>query len=155
MAKNAKNYIQFYTAGSTAVKVQIQDERTWAPLPAEKPKPKFVIPVDPVAIIGFVVAVCMLVMMTLGINQLNATRREVAEMEHYVAQLTAQNKALTENYQQGYNPAEVRQQALDMGMVPVEELPQKQIYITVPHVEVVEEPTLWTQVTTFLTSLFA
>ena len=154
MAKNVNShYIQFYTAGSAAVKVQIQDEQKWAPLPVEKPKPKFVIPVDPVAIIGFVVAVCMLVMMTLGINQLNATRREVAEMEHYVAQLTAQNKALTENYQQGYNPAEVRQQALDMGMVPVEEIPVKHIYVTMPIQQ--EQVTEQNTITTFLSNLFA
>ena len=153
MAKNAKNYIQFYTAGSTAVKVQIQDERTWAPLPAEKPKPKFIIPVDPVAIIGFVVAVCMLVMMTAGINQLNETRREVAAMEHYVAQLTAQNQTLTETYQQGYDADHVRQQALDMGMVPVEDVPVKHIYVTMPARQ--EQVTTRDQISTFLADLFA
>ncbi len=151
MAKN--NYIQFYTAGSTAVKVQIQDERTWAPLPVEKPKPKYIIPVDPVAIIGFVVAICMLLMMTAGINQLNETRREVAEMEHYVAQLTAQNQTLTETYQQGYDAEHVRQQALDMGMVPAEDIPVKHIYVTMPVQQ--EQVTTRGQITTFLTELFA
>ena len=154
MAKNVNNrYIQFYTAGSTAVKVQIQDEQTWAPLPEAKPKPKILLPVDPVAIIGFVVAICMLVMMTAGINRLNETRREVAEMEHYVAQLTAQNKTLTETYAQGYKPDEIRQQALDMGMVPAEDIPVKHIYITMP---LQPEPvTTRDQITTFLSDLFA
>ena len=154
MAKKADNrYIQFYTPGSAAVKVQIQDEQKWAPLPEVKLKPKFVIPVDPVAIIGFLVAVCMLVMMTAGINRLNEARREVADMEHYVAQLTAQNQTLKETYESGYKPEEIRRQALDMGMVPAEEIPVKHIYVTMP---IKQEPAnTQNQITTFLSDLFA
>ena len=37
MAKNNSRYIQFYTAGSAAVKVEVQDENLWAPLPEPKP----------------------------------------------------------------------------------------------------------------------
>ena len=33
---NEIRYIQFYTPGSTAVKVDIQDEQNWAPLPEPK-----------------------------------------------------------------------------------------------------------------------
>ena len=154
MAKNAgSRYIQFYTPGSTAVKVQIQDERDWAPLPEAKPQPKIVIPVDPVAIIGFFVAICMLVMMTVGINRLNETRREVAYMEHYVAQLKAENQNLTAAYADGYRADDIRQKALDMGMVPVEEIPVKHIYVTIPtNQEPVAEHN---PITTFLSDLFA
>ena len=155
MAKKENRYIQFYTPGTAAVKIAVQDEQTWAPLPEPKQEKKIPIYVDPVAAVGFVVAVCMLILMAVGVTQLNQTRREVATLEHYVAQLAAENHALEETYSEGYEITKVRSEALDMGMVPVEDLPQKQIYITVPHVEIVEEPTLWTQVTTFLTSLFA
>ena len=155
MAKKDNRYIQFYTPGSAAVKVAIQNEDTWAPLPEPKPQKKITIPVDPIAVVGFAVAVCMLILMAVGVTQLNHTRREVATLEHYVAQLTAENHALEETYSEGYEITKVRSEALEMGMVPVEDLPQKQIYITVPHAEIAEEPTLWTQVTTFLTSLFA
>ena len=155
MAKDNSRYIQFYTPGSAAVKVQIQDEQKWAPLPEPKQEKKIAILVDPVAILGFVVAVCMLILMTVGINQLNRARREVETLEAYVAELTAENHTLRQTYSEGYNINDVRQQALDMGMVPAEEIPQKQIYVTLPHIEIVEEPTFWEQTTAFLTGLFA
>ena len=156
MAKNTNNrYIQFYTPGSAAVKVRIQEEQKWAPLPEPKPQPKILIHVDPVAMIGFVVAVCMLVMMSLGISRLNETRREVAEMERYVAQLTAENQNLTAVYENGYRPEDIRQKALDMGMVPAEEIPVEHIYVTMPPVQIQEQVTARDQITTFLSDLFA
>ena len=155
MAQNNSRYIQFYTPGSAAVKVQIQDEQKWAPLPEPKPEKKILIPVDPVAIFGFVVAVCMLVLMTIGINQLNYARREVATLEHYVAQLTAENHTLEQTYTEGYNPDDIRQKALDMGMVSVEEIPQTQIRITIPTAQAEETVSGWERVTTYLTGLFA
>lgn len=155
MAKNTSRYIQFYTPGTAAVKVNIQDEQHWAPLPEPKLEERIAIGVDPVAIIGFAVAVCMLVLMMLGINQLNSTRREVAALEHYVAQLTAENQTLTQNYEAGFNADEIRQKALDMGMVPVEQVPVKHIYVTMPNVPQTEETGLWDRVTTFVASVFA
>ena len=155
MAKENNRYIQFYTPGTAAVKVQIQDEQTWAPLPEPKQERKIMIHVDPVAILGFVVAVCMLILMTVGINQLNSARREVATLEHYVAELTAENHALKETYSTGYNLGDIRQKALDMGMVPVEEIPESQIYITIPLPQTEEPATVWEQATAFLTGLFA
>ena len=155
MAQNNSRYIQFYTPGSAAVKVQIQDEQKWAPLPEPKPEKKIIIPVDPVAIFGFVVAVCMLVLMTIGINQLNDTRREVATLEHYVAQLTAENHTLEQTYTEGYNLDDIRQKALDMGMISVEEIPQTQIQITIPTAQAEETVTGWERFTTYLTGLFA
>lgn len=155
MAKNNNRYIQFYTPGTAAVKVEVQDEQTWAPLPEPKPEKKIAIYADPVSVIGFVVAVCMLVLMTVGIMQLNTARQEVATLERYVAQLTAENYDLEETYSASYNPEVIRQQALDMGMCPVEDIPETHIYITMPQIEQVEEPAIWEQVTAFLTSLFA
>ena len=155
MAKNNNRYIQFYTAGTAAVKVQIQDEQNWAPLPEPKPEKKILIYVDPVAILGFVVAVSMLILLAVGIGQLNEARREVAALEHYVAQLTAENQTLEATYHTGYNLGDIRQKALDMGMVPVEEIPQTQIYITLPHTQAAEPATIWEQVAAFLTGFFA
>ena len=155
MAKKENRYIRFYTPGSVAVKVQVQHEDTWAPLPEQKPQKKLIIPVDPVAILGFAVAVCMLILMAVGITQLNQARREVVTLERYVAQLTAEKHELEEAYAEGYKLERVHQQALDMGMIPVEEVPVNQIYVTMPIVEIVEEQTLWSRVTTFMTSLFA
>ena len=155
MAKDNKRYVQFYTSGSAAVKVAVQDEQTWAPLPEPKPRKKIAIYVDPVAALGCIVAVCMLLLMAVGINQLNKARREVVTLERYVAQLTAENHALEETYSASYNPDVVYQQALDLGMIPVEDVTERHIYVTLPQVDTAAETTLWNQVSAFLTGLFA
>ena len=157
MAKSESRYIQFYTAGSSACKVELRQEQEWAPLPAEKPKPKKVIPVDPVAIIGFFVAVSMLCLMAVGINRLNASRQEVVVLERYVASLAQENQTLSRQYADGYDLEVVRMKALDMGMVPVEQIPQTSIRVEAPVVEVPEasEVTVWNRVSTLLAGLFA
>lgn len=155
MAKDNSRYIRFYTPGTAAVKVQIQDEQTWAPLPEPKPEKRLAIHVDPVAILGFVVAVSMLILMAVGIHELNTARREVATLERYVACLTAENHAMEETYKASYEPEAIRRKALDLGMIPVEQVPQTRIYVTAVYEPVVEEQTLWSRVTTFLASLFA
>ena len=121
MAKSISRYVQFYTAGSSAYKVELRKEQEWAPLPKFKPLKRVEITVDPVALIGCVVAVCMLILMAVGIQQLNRTRQEVAVLEHYVAQLTAENAELSRQYADGYDLEDIRRKAQDMGMIPAEE----------------------------------
>ena len=121
MAKSDSRYIQFYTSGSAACKVELQQEQAWAPLPKFRPEKRIEIAVDPVAMIGFVVAVAMLIFMAVGIQQLNYTRQEVAVLEQYAAQLTAEKNELSQQYVQGYDLEEIRIKATDMGMIPVEE----------------------------------
>ena len=110
---------------------------------------------DPVAILGFVVAVSMLILMAVGITQLNAARLEVATLERYVSQLNAEHAELLATYRESVDLEAVRTKALDMGMVPAEEIPQSNIYVTIPQIEIVEETTLWEKTTTFLAGLFA
>ena len=155
MAKDNSRYIQFYTPGSAAVKVEVQQEHLWAPLPEPKPEKKITIRVDFASVLGFVVAVCMLVLLTVGITQLNDFRREVAALERHVAQLSEENHTLEETYQAGFNLEIVEQEALDMGMIPAEEVENHHIYVTMPQIEIVEEPTIWEKAAAFLTSLFA
>ena len=155
MAKVNNRYIQFYTPGSAAVKVAIQEEQSWLPIPEAKPVKKTVIRIDPVSVLGFVVAVCMLLLLAFGVNHLNAARREVNALEHYIAQLTAENNNLQETYSAGYELRDIEQKALNLGMVPAEEVTTSHIYITVPHDQATEASTLWSRVTTYLTSLFA
>ena len=155
MAKDNSRYIQFYTPGTAAVKVVIQEEQNWAPLPAPKPQKKMTVAVDPVAIFGFLLAVCMLVLMAIGIQELNLARREVATLEHYVAELTVANQTLEQNYRDGYNADEIRQKALDMGMISVEEAPESHIYVTLPQRKIQQPQSFWEKTTAYLTGLFA
>ena len=155
MAKSESRYIQFYTAGSSACKVELRREQEWAPLPKEEPKAKTVIHIDPVAIIGFLVAVSMLCLMAVGINRLNASRQEVAVLEHYVAGLTQENQTLSQAYADGYDLEEIRLKALDMGMVPAEQIPQTRIQVEMEIPVAEAEVTAWSRVSTLLAGLFA
>ena len=155
MAKNNSRYIQFYTPGSVACKVELRQEQEWAPLPKFELKPRTVIHVDPIALVGCIVAVCMLGMMAVGIGQLNESRKEVAVMVRYVAQLTAENQELKETYASGYDLEDIRKKAENMGMVPADQVPQTQIYLTMPQTEVVGQETLWQRIGDAVTNLFA
>ena len=153
MAKN--NYIQFYTAGSAAQKVELVDEREWAPLPEYQLRRRKTIHIDPVAIIGILVAVFLMGTMLLGVNQLVGARQEAMQMEEYVAQLQTENHELSQKYADGYDLGVVEMTALNMGMVPKDQAPQISIQVQMPEVDTAQNSTLWEQFTTFLTGLFA
>ena len=155
MAKINNRYIQFYTPGTAAVKVAVQEEQFWLPISEPKKEKKTIIRVDPISVVGFAVAVCMLILLAVGVGQMNDARREVNALEHYVAQLTAENHALEETYNAGYELWDIEQKALNMGMVPEEEVKNYHIYVQAPYAHVEETPTGWEKVATYLTSLFA
>ena len=150
-------YVQFYIDGSSAKQLNYV-----APKKAE-PERKQVqktyiqkvkrILVDPVAIFGLVVAVCMIVTMVLGIFHLNTVYRDVQQMEEYVVYLQHQNKAVKNQYKNSYNLEEIEKTALALGMVPSDQVTHTQIDI--PQPVVIKEPTIWENIGTFLTGLFA
>lgn len=155
MAKINNRYIQFYTPGSAAVKVAVQEQQYWLPISEPRKEKKTIIRVDPISVIGFTVAVCMLILLAFGVGHLNDARREVNALEHYVSQLTAENHELQETYSEGYVLRDIELKALNMGMVPADEVVTSRIYITAPHTQALEAPTGWDKITTYLTSLFA
>ena len=91
-------YVQYYTDGSAARKVESPVPQA-APRKARAKKQKrIVIPVDPVSILGILVAAVMLVLMVVGYTQLQNTQQEVQTMEQYVSTLRRENAALQEEY---------------------------------------------------------
>ena len=148
-------YIRLYTVGSAALKLEsAAPQETFA----QQKKPRKIkckkIYVDPVAILSIAVAVCMLVMMTVGFVQLRQARNEVAVMESYVEQLQAKNAVLSAEYKAGYDLEEVRQTALAMNMIPMEQAAH--VTLEIPEEpEQITQPTLWERIGTFLTGLFA
>ena len=155
MAKINNRYIRFYTPGTAAVKVAVQEEQYWLPIAEPKKEKKTIIRVDPISVAGFAVAVCMLILLAVGINQMYAARREVNALERYIAQMTAENQSLEETYHAGYELWDIEQKAINMGLVPVEEVKTYHIYIPAPQAQVTEAPTGWAEITNYLTSLFA
>lgn len=152
--KTSVQYVRFYTDGTAARKM---DYAVPENKPATQAKPRTVkkkkIYVDPVAILSVMVAVCMLIVMAVGVSQLREAQREAAQMERYVIQLTREREALTQEYAASYDLESVEQTALALGMVPSDQV--RQTRITVTPSQTAEEPTAWETIATFLTGLFA
>ncbi len=153
MTQMKVQYIRYTTDGSAARQ----------PLPAFAPwqakaalkifsQRKIRVYVDPVAILGIAVAVCMLVMMAVGMFRLQAVRQEAAQMQDYVTQLSAENKALENEYENGYDLESVEQTARALGMVASEDV--RQISVTVTESQP-EQMNLFQKIGNFLAGLFA
>ena len=152
--KHNVEYVQYYTEGSAARKLELTvPQRKTAVLPKPRKIKRLKVYVDPVAILGVVVAFCMLIVLAVGIVQLQDARSDMNRMELYVSQLNRENQQLTEEYANSYDIRDVEKMAQTLGMVPSSQVQHTQIQIAVP--EVVAEPTVWENIGTFLTSLFA
>ena len=107
-------YVRFYTQGTAARKLDIavpqQHHKVSLPTPKKVKRRK--VYVDPVAILGVVVAVCMLIVLSLSVEQLKIAQEEVITMERYVDQLTQENEALVEEYAHSYDIQMVEQTAM-------------------------------------------
>ena len=148
-------YIRLYTDGSAALKLESAAPQTKT---VEHKKPHKIkrvkIFVDPVALLSIAVAICMLVLMTVGFVQLRQTRAQVAVMESYVERLQAKNAVLSNEYKNGYNLDQIRLAALEMQMIPKEQAAHVDILIPAEP-EQIQQITLWERIGTFLTGLFA
>jgi hypothetical protein len=109
--------------------------------------------VDPVAVVGIVVAVVLMVMLLSGAVQLFKTRQETAALRSYVVQLQEKNAQLRDTYASGYDPEEIRTIAQTMGMVPKASVSHLQIDVTVPQAPV--QPTAWEAFWQFFMEMFA
>lgn len=149
-------YIEsFFVPGAEAPQVQPRwgQKPAAAPKPQAKPQPKIRILVDPVALAGMVVAAVMLVLMIVGIFQFNAASQERQEMAAYLTRLQDENLNKKHEYHTGYDLAWIEEQALALGMIPIEEATTISVKITVPQPE--PEPTLWDNIVWFFKGLFA
>ena len=118
-------YIRLYTQGSSARQLEMTPPERKKPR-TQLPKPRRVkarvIRLDPLALCATVVAAVMLVMIVVGCAALYQAEAYGEQMERYVDSLTVENQVLTQTYAEGYDLEEVRQIALSLGLVPVEEV---------------------------------
>ena len=145
-------YISAYTDGSVARKLEMPKLRKSAKKNAPKRSKKIVLHIDPMAIMGILVAGIMLIALTAGVLRLVDARRELAAMDAYVQSLRQENTALQEAYEAGCDLENVRQTAQALGMVPVEQVKQVSIRVQTPQTE---QPSGWEQIRLFLAGLFA
>ena len=149
-------YIEsFFVPGTEAP----QPQPRWGAKPAAtpvaqpKPQPKVRILVDPVALIGLVVTAVMLVLMIVGIFQFTAASQERDQMAAYLTRLQDENLTKRHEYHTKCDLEWIEEQALALGMIPIEEATTISVKITVPQPE--PEPTVWENILWFLEGLFA
>ncbi len=151
--KTTVNYVNFFTAGSEAVKFDPQPIiKREVTLPKPRRKKKLVIRSDPMVVLGVSVAAVLMVVMLVGLGNLINAHRQTVQMQQYVENLQQENAALEQQYREAYDPEEIREIAAAMGMIPIEQAPK--VYITVP-AQTVQEPTAWERFTAMLADIFA
>ena len=143
---------QFYVHGSEAKQVAPK-RRPQFQLPKPKPEKIEKIYVDPVAFVGIVVAVVMLVAMVIGACQIHSSWQEYEEMYHNLSILQRENARLSYNYNKSIDLEDVAAKAEAMGLVPVEEIPAMSVHVTIPVPQ--PEETAWDEFVWFIQGLFA
>ena len=150
-------YVQFYTGGSAAKKLEPANVQKLPELKNDpyvwhrKPKK---IHLDVVALASILVAFCMIFTIAVGVVQLNQAVNQRHAMEEYVMYLHSENLRYQEEYAASYDIGHIEKTALSMGMVPSNQVAHKTIEITEP-ISQPEDTTLWQSVGVFLTGLFA
>ena len=146
---------QFYVHGSEARQLQLQEQKRQAKtkLPLSRIQQIEKIYVDPVALVGIVVAVVMLVTMVLGAVQLKRDWDQYERVSSYVSELKKENARKNHAYRLSYDLADIETKALAMGLVPKSELETMTVSVTVP--EKLPQMTRMEEIRFFLEGLFA
>ena len=132
---------QFYTYGSEAKELALQEKKAKTSLPLERLRNIQQIYVDPVAWFGIAVSIVMVITMVIGALNIRHAWADYEVMHGYVTELRQENVRLELKYQRGYNLTDIEGTAVSLGMIPVSEAPTMPVRFTVP--EVKEEPTRW------------
>ena len=147
-------YVQFYTDGSAARKFAPLAPLKTMKLPKLKKAKRIVLHIDPVAVAGIAMAAFMIVLMLVGVSQLNQQRRELNQMTEYVEQLQVENQLLEGRFERNCDMEALEQTALALGLVPQDQV--KHVTIAAPEVEDHQEQQgTWERFYIFLTGLFA
>ena len=144
---------QFYIHGSEARELarKEQEKKARTRLPLERLQNIQKIYLDPVALMGIVVSIVMLVVMIIGAVQISRAWTAYEQMSVQLAALQRENDVLEHGYRTGYDLEDIRIKAEAMGMIPVEEAETFQLRVTMPVEE--PDPTWWENVVWFLEGL--
>ena len=122
-------YIQFYTEGSAARKLEILPVQK--PKPQPKPrkarKPKYVLYVCPMALCGILAAAVLLMAMVVGSVELLEAKRLEADMADYVAHLEWDNGLKEARYEESLDLDKIYRDALAFGFVSQELVPHMEL----------------------------
>ena len=146
---------KFYVHGSEARVLELKPNKKKAKtvLPEAAPVKEKVISIDLLSLSAIAVAVTMIVLMVVGCFQLKAAFDRRVAMSHYVISLQNENLDLNKDYYNGFDPADIEQKALALGMIPMEDAKTLTMTVTIP--EEVPAPTMWENFTWFMKGLLA
>lgn len=148
-------YVSYYTDGSAAKKIAPAFPTTQGQKnPGAKHRKKTVIFLDPVAVGSLIVAAVLLVMMAVGLTNLQNARAEAQAMESYLSEVTAENTRLQQEFDSQVDLETVEKTALAMGMVPKDQVKTVDIQVEEIHLESPETVTVWERMYAILTNLF-
>ena len=147
-------YINAYVSGTAAPRPEKRPQkRPSVQLPKVRKQQKWLIPVDMVAVGGILAAVVLSIMLIAGLVQMNQAQQEAKMYKEYALSLRRENEALQDTYASSYDLEEVRDIALAMGMVPVEQVQHVTMQVVTP--QAVQEPTAWESFWAFFLGMFA
>ena len=104
-------------------------------------------------VLSLLLAVTMLVVMVLGVVQMQDAWKEYDRMERKLETLQTQNMELKQQYRSSYDLDDIREKAVAIGMVPISEVQTISVMVTHPETEPVR--TVWDDVVWFFSGLFA
>ena len=128
-------------------------KKSSARLPKARKQQKWLIHVDYVAVGGILAAFVLSIMLIVGLVQMNQAQQEAKIYKEYAMSLKQDNAQLRDTYADQYDLDEVRDIALTMGMIPVEQVEHMTMQVVTPQVE--QEPTAWESFWAFFLGMFA
>lgn len=148
-------YINEYVSGTMAYQPARKPSRMPhnVQLPKPRKKKQNLILLDPVAVVGIVVALVLMGMLLTGALEFFRAQQETETLRSYVAQLQEENTQLQNTYASGYDLEEIRGIAQTMGMVPKTSVTHLGIAVTVPEEPV--QPSAWEAFWQFFVEMFA
>lgn len=146
---------QFYTYGSEAKVLELKPakKKKKFSLPKAQPQQKIRIQVDPIAWAGILIAVVMVVVMAVSVRSYLDVCAEYKAVTKQVIDLQNDNVLNRQNYAKLYNLDDIREKALALGMIPMEEAEVIAISPVIPEPE--PETTWWENISWFMKGLFA
>lgn len=127
-------YVQYYTEGSAARKLEVlpPQKPKAAPRPRKARKPKYVLYVCPVALVGILAAAVLLIAMAVGSVRLYNAKQLEARMADYVAHLEWDNSLKKTRYEDSLDLDKIYRDALAFGFISQELVPHLEIPVETP-----------------------
>lgn len=123
----------FYVSGSAAQAVARQQrKKPKTQLPMERHERIEKIYVDPVALVGIVVALFMLVVMVMGAVRIHDDWQAYQRMEDHLVSLRQKNGELVVAYRASYDLDDIRSKAEGMGLIPRADVKTQVVRVTPP-----------------------